>query len=308
MYFVDERKYGFEHDTNKSLTKKINKKYFFPIFINYRNQIQNVFQFLIDIFNLHKKSHSVLFMSTKKSNMSSGQQRIPIEERLLAEFRSIDTQNARESTNKKRKKSNKPCNLTIEPPKKCTRKLPDVSIPRSQEQNVENQNVLRYILDNLDQGKDFTDFLPLTKGEEIHNSSIRPEEFQEIDEETFQRLNALYDAEIQKKNQEKLLEEELNETAEYRSESPGKKYEKDFINAEIGVRKPRFRAKALQELFKNDPSMKKSDMKRLLASGKLTERELNEEYKKHASPKMVVKRMLAESKKKKLEEHPRFNK
>jgi len=231
--------------------------------------------------------------------------RIPIEQRLLEEFREQE-ESCRavvdDSSTKKKRKASKLSSLV--PPQKCRRKLPDVSVKTTEapvnKTSLDHQNVLRYILTNMDQGKALTDFLPLTRGQDIASMAIQPEKFQDIDPETEEKLNSMYNAEIEKKAQERLLEQELNETTEYRSESPGKKYEKEFINAEIGVRKPRFKASVLKEMFKDDPSLSKADFKRLLASGKHVEKELNQHYDRHANPELIEKRMMSDYKKKKL--------
>ena len=235
----------------------------------------------------------------------------PIEERLLAELAEETAKGQTEVSAKKRKRTNKSDKSHIQPPKKCSRHLPDVSVNHSSSSssnssnintnNIENQNVLRFILNNLDQGKNIIDFLPVTKGEEIEHSSIKPEEFLDLDDETNKELESIYNKDIARKNEERLLEQERNENTavEARPDSPGKEYDKLYLPAEIGVRKPRFKAKALQEIFKHDPSMKKSQMEKFMSSAKFTEKDIRIDYAKYKSPDLIANRMIAEMKKKK---------
>jgi hypothetical protein len=242
-----------------------------------------------------------------------------VEQQLLLEFQKNNQANEQNNSSsivheeKKRKTHGKPTHFIPSPPKKCRRRLPDPSADHktklidnhnnnnNNNNTIENQNVVRYILNNLEQGVAFSDFLPLKKGYDIDNiKGTQPlEEFPELDEETAKEVEALYNTEIQEFNEARILAQERNEVTDepVRPSSPGKEYDSLYMPDEIGMRKPRFKANVLEEIFKHD-KIKTGQFEKIMSSAKNLEHELKETHsKRYQSHDAIVKHMLQEMKK-----------
>lgn len=182
----------------------------------------------------------------------------------------------------------------IYPPDNVKRTLPKADTvddtPQSYDPRGAKKSVLRYLMDCMDEGKSFMDILPMKKAENLDDAQFQPEKFPDLDPETERRLNEIYDRDIERLSEVRDFEDE--ETAE-RPPSPGAEYDAQFTPAEIGVRRPRFRADIHAQMFENSGG-NKNNIRTLLEHAKVVEKGLMDEYNRNTSIETIQKRMVRE--------------
>jgi len=206
----------------------------------------------------------------------------------------------------------------IEPPLVTGRPMPSVldsvqDRPRPQDRT--KRSVVRYILDSMDEGKTIGDLLPMKEADDL-NTDFQPEQFPQMDAETEKELNKIYNEDIRVRALHRELDETVMDGKEIdpkdRPRSPGAGYENEFIHAEIGVRKPRFKAEVHRRMFQKSQSLagkndrlSKKEMQLLVHHATDVEKDLMARYDRNSSIDQVKRRMIKARRKKQKEQRKR---
>lgn len=155
-------------------------------------------------------------------------------------------------------------------------------------QNSDQDSVVKCILSKLDQGAAFHEFLSVAipTGEDLDTPHINSE-FDNLDTETENLLND----KLQNTNPHFLSGDAAEETCPERPKSPGHEYDDQFIPAEYGVRKPRFRAEVHTRMFKQHGGLSRHKLQTWSKTAQVLEKQLIKDYKANTDIKGIRKAM-----------------
>jgi len=184
------------------------------------------------------------------------------------------------------------------PPRHTSRNINDLMDPLAYRppkiHDDSTRSTLRYVLDSLDEGKHFSDILPM-RIESDH--AVRPELFPDLDEDTEKQINRKYKDDMQQRmmfNRDMDIDD--SDPTE-RPKSPGAEYDMQFIPGEFGIAKPRFRADVHEKMFQADRTISKSQLESVMAKATDVERSLMNRYQRFTSIDAIQRKMVRDSKK-----------
>lgn len=168
------------------------------------------------------------------------------------------------------------------------RSLPQPVPAKSRLQAARNtRTVLGSLLSIMDSGQPLSDAIPVVYRRKSTDAPLRRETFAPLDPELKRELDERIARDVEARKLAR--QRELDETVEMPA-SPGKEYDKLFIPAEIGVRKPEFSVIKHAHMFRGVKN--KSDLKKLLEQASQVEKSLQQRYKRYSCPELVAKGML----------------
>lgn len=154
-------------------------------------------------------------------------------------------------------------------------------------QNSDKHSVVKCILTQLDQGTDFHEFLSVSAPKCENLDQPVKNEFDDLDADT----EKLLDAKLQESNRQFLYAESEVEPGTERPKSPGQEYDEQFIPAEYGIRKPRFRAEVHTRMFKKHGGLSKHKLQVWSKSAQVLEKQLIKDYKANTDIRRIKKVM-----------------